>query len=317
MSQLPFVSVVIAAHNAEAFIVGAIDSALAQGGVELELLIVDDASNDTTQSVLLELSQKDDRIIPIFSPVNVGPAGVRNLALDRARGDWIAILDSDDSLEPDRLAEMIRAAVEAEADIVIDDFVSVDPDGKILDGDCLADRRAAGILGLDDWVALNSFERSELSFGYAKPIISREFLARTGLRYNETLRNGEDFHLILEALVAGATLYFTGNPGYRYTRRAGSVSRRAQDDHMRALLTADDAVAARLDPKAQSVACALLRKRRENLMRLIVTEDVMGKLKSRQPLSAISSLVRHPGATGRVLGHLGEAVRKRIRGAED
>ena len=305
----PQVSVIIAAHNAASFLGKAIDSALQQADVTLEVLVADDASDDSTRTVLDGLARADSRIVPIHSPTNLGPAGARNLALDRARGTWIAVLDSDDLFRADRLSDMIRTAQSTGADIVIDDFASVDEQGTQLDQSSLVHRHGAGDLTLADWIYLNSFSRGEVSFGYAKPLLSRAFLRDTGLRYNETLRNGEDFHLILEALVAGATLHFTAQTGYLYTRRAGSVSRRAKLDHLRALLVSDQQVASKVqDPDV----LALFKQRQKNLTSLLVTEDVLGRLKTGHPVQAMAGMIRHPAAFGRILGHLGEAVQKRL-----
>lgn len=311
-SAAPFVSVVIAAYDAASCVGQAMASAVAQSGVRLELLVVDDASDDDTAAAVVELAEADDRIVLIRNPVNTGPAGARNLALARAKGDWIAVLDSDDQFAAGRLDAMCRIAREQGADIVIDDFISVDPAGRQLDGPGLSGQRPDGFIDLESWIALNSFVRGEVSFGYAKPLISRDFLRRTGVRYNETLRNGEDYHIVLEALLAGAKAHFMANAGYLYTRRDGSISRRADADHMHALLEADKAVAARLDPVRQSSAGALMATRQNNLGNLQTTEEVLGALKARRPGPAVASLVRRPGAIGRVIGHLGEAVQKRI-----
>jgi succinoglycan biosynthesis protein ExoO len=210
----PLITIVVAAYNAAEFIDRAIKSAGEQVGVSLEFLVVDDASTDNTLAVMTEMARLDSRIIPISSKVNLGPAGARNLALDLAQGDWIAVLDSDDSFKPNRLNEMVRVATEVAADIVIDDFVSVDAKGTMLDGACLADRRGSGTIALEDWISFNSFTRAETSFGYAKPLISRVFLEQAKLRYNGTLRNGEDFHLILEALLSEAKVHFSARTGY-------------------------------------------------------------------------------------------------------
>ncbi|MCF6430609.1 glycosyltransferase [Leisingera sp. MMG026] len=310
--ELPRITVAIAAHDADACITAAVQSALAQDQAAVSVIVADDASRDGTAGTVARIAANDRRVSLVRSPVNLGPGGARNLAFAAAEDDWIAVLDSDDSFRPGRLARMHAHAQQQDADIVIDDFISVDAAGQTLPGPGLAVQRPAGVLDLADWLRLNDMARAQLSFGYAKPLLSRRFLLQNGLRYNESLRNGEDFHLILEALAAGARLYFTGETGYRYTRRAGSVSRRAQGDHMRALLAADKAVAARFSPAQHAAAARPLAARRRNLQNLITTEEVLANLKARHPGAAAARLARHPGALGRVTGHLAEALRKRI-----
>lgn len=306
------VSVVIAAYRAAGFIEGAVASALAQQDVAVEVIVVDDASGDDTAAVVAGLARHDPRVKLLSNPRNTGPAGARNLGFDHATGDWIAVLDSDDSFAPGRLAAMIANALETNADIVIDDFISVDAAGDELNEPCLCERRGAGLIDLGSWISLNSFDPTEMAFGYAKPLISASFLKRHALRYDKTLRNGEDFHLLLAAIGNGAQVYFSADPQYRYTRRDGSISRRAQDDHMRALLAADDCFAAGMIVKSNDDARRHMARRRSNLTALIATEQIMAHLKSKRVGAAGAHLVRHPGATGRVLHHLGEAIWKRI-----
>lgn len=330
--ELPRIAVVIAAYNDKDRVLAALGSAFAQEGAEVSVIVADDASQDGTGAAVAQLvaqtpvqSQAQTQAQPqaqsqalslVQAPINLGPGGARNLALEavlqEGLGDWIAVLDSDDAFLPGRLARMQGHALAQGADIVIDDFISVDGAGAVLPGPRLADQRPPGVLDLADWLQLNDMAQGGLSFGYAKPLISRGFLERHGLRYNEALRNGEDFHLILEALAAGARLYFTGEAGYRYTRRAGSVSRRAQGAHMQALMDADRALAARLTPQQAAETAGVRAVRARNLQNLMITEEVMSALKSRDLAQAVTRLARHPGALGRVIGHLGEALRKRI-----
>ncbi|MCG2816447.1 MAG: glycosyltransferase family 2 protein [Candidatus Aminicenantes bacterium] len=90
----PVVSVIIPTYNREAFICRAIDSVRTQTFNDWELIIVDDASSDKTESVINNYD--DNRIISIKHNKNFGPAIARNTALKRAKGRYIAFLDSDD-----------------------------------------------------------------------------------------------------------------------------------------------------------------------------------------------------------------------------
>lgn len=312
MPELPTVTVAIAAYSAEAFIGAAIRSALRQNSVALDIVIADDASPDGTADVVQRMASGEPRLSLIRCATNEGPGGARNAAFRAARGDWIAVLDSDDAFAPGRLARMCRAGAEHEADIVIDDFLSVAPDGTLEQPALLSQRRSAGLLDLTDWLELNGLRRGEVSFGYAKPLFRRAFLERHQLRYNPVLRNGEDFHLVLEALAKGARVYFTAEPGYLYTRREGSVSRRLDPAHMVTLARADEGVLAKLSPELKRAAAPLFARRKRNMMRLATTETVLGAMKARQLRVALAGLAQHPAALGRIMGHVGEALRKRV-----
>lgn len=98
----PDVSVIMTVHNDESTIRAATSSILASEAIELELLIVDDASTDATAEVLAGIS--DPRVTVLTNPENLGPYVSRNRALEVARGAFIAIADADDWSHPDRLA---------------------------------------------------------------------------------------------------------------------------------------------------------------------------------------------------------------------
>lgn len=111
----PRVSVILPAHNREATIRRAVDSVLAQTFENFELLLVDDASIDSTPEILQSYAS-DSRVRVIVSEKNLGGAGARNLGISEARADLIAFQDSDDYWMPDKLAEQVKA-LEAAADV--------------------------------------------------------------------------------------------------------------------------------------------------------------------------------------------------------
>ncbi len=102
----PLVSVVMAAHNAEAFIGQALASMLGQTLRDLEVIVVDDASTDATAELVRGFD--DARVVLVSLPANRGAAAARNVALTRTRGAYVAIMDADDVSRPDRLALQVE-----------------------------------------------------------------------------------------------------------------------------------------------------------------------------------------------------------------
>src|SRR4051794_18170330 len=100
----------MAAYNAEMFVERAIDSVLSQRDVEIELLVVDDASTDSTVSVVNSACNADGRIKLIRLKQNGGPAVARNAGFRAASGSWVAVLDADDAYRPDRLKTLLDIA---------------------------------------------------------------------------------------------------------------------------------------------------------------------------------------------------------------
>jgi glycosyltransferase involved in cell wall biosynthesis len=94
----PFVSVVMPVYNCQNFIQAALESILAQRYPMLEVLVVDDGSTDASAAVAQQYSQ-----VRLFQQANRGIAAARNMALQHARGPFVAFLDADDLWTPGKL----------------------------------------------------------------------------------------------------------------------------------------------------------------------------------------------------------------------
>jgi glycosyltransferase involved in cell wall biosynthesis len=105
--HFPLVSVIIPAYNAELFIERTLRSVLAQTYQNLEVIVVDDGSQDRTAAIVQSIAQEDDRI-HFFQQANAGVAAARNLAIQKARGELIAPIDADDIWFPQNLEKQVR-----------------------------------------------------------------------------------------------------------------------------------------------------------------------------------------------------------------
>jgi glycosyltransferase involved in cell wall biosynthesis len=97
-------SVVIPAYNAQPFLSRAIESALSQTVPPAEILVVDDGSNDDT----FKIASAFRAPVKALKKANGGPASARNLGIQHAHSDWIALLDADDAWLPGKLEEQIK-----------------------------------------------------------------------------------------------------------------------------------------------------------------------------------------------------------------
>ncbi|WP_428929743.1 glycosyltransferase family 2 protein [Marinibacterium sp. SX1] len=308
---MPEATVIIAAWNAAETIDRCVRSALSQTDVTVEAIVVDDASPDDTSARADATGARVFRL-----PENGGPAVARNRALDEARTDWLAVLDSDDTMADDRLSRMISVAETHGADVVLGNFRYANEDGAPLVQapflPCDADA-APQHWSFEHFVAGNQVTPGSRALGYLKPLFRRSFLENHKIRYNPALRNGEDCHMIYACLAAGARVVFDPLPGYNYTVRRGSISHRVDPRHIDALMAADAAFvqrhAAELTPKLK----ALFASRHDGLSTLKQSEEAMIALKSGRPATAVAALAKKPSATGRFARQLLEAGRKRIK----
>jgi glycosyltransferase involved in cell wall biosynthesis len=101
------VSVLMSAYNSEAYLAEAIESVLNQTFTDFEFIIIDDGSKDSTLSIIQKYQAKDARIV-VDSHENMGLGNSLNRAIKTAKGAWIARMDADDIMLPNRLEEQVK-----------------------------------------------------------------------------------------------------------------------------------------------------------------------------------------------------------------
>lgn len=309
MPDLIDVSIVIAAYNAEPFIARAIASALDQREVCVEILVADDASDDGTREVVSQMAAQWPQIRLLPGATNQGPAAARNRAIDAARGAWIAILDADDAILPDRLSRLLAIARATGADIVSDNFRYYDPASDTCSPPVLPERDALREIDLADFLDHARPYGEETDWGLLQPIIRRAFLEQHRLRYPLQSRHGEDFLLMVALLAQGGRYVYSPVCGYLYTRRDSGWSRTRVDyDAMarqsRALL-GDPAIAD--DPRL----VALVRARIRAVGRLAVEYRLGCYRRERRRVALVGLVVRTPALWLRAL----RRVVKEVAGA--
>lgn len=238
MSDEPAVSVVIPAYNAAATIGAALASVQGQTERRLEILVVDDASTDSTVATVLDQAARDPRIRLIRLAVNGGPAVARNRGIAEACGPWIALLDADDQYAPDRLATLLRFAETQGADMVADNVVLHDAAGLVPDASMIPRTilSQAGRLEIVEFIDRNvgTPDLPRVSYGFLKPIIRAAFLSDHGIAYDERNRFAEDYMLYVACLLRGAAWWLVPEAMYLYTVRKGSLTEvQSSEDLMR------------------------------------------------------------------------------------
>ena len=125
----PVVSVIMPAYNSRRFITEAIRSVQAQSFTDWELLVIDDGSQDDTCAIVEKLAAQDTRIRLIRNEQNMGVARTRNRGFDLCRGQYIALLDSDDMWHPEKLQRQLERLKQSGADIAYCSYAIVDASG--------------------------------------------------------------------------------------------------------------------------------------------------------------------------------------------
>ena len=125
---MPLVSVIMPVHNAADTLGASVRSVLGQTYVDLELLITDDGSTDDSWDQVQQFADDDERVRPQRLPTSGGAARARNAAIGRARGNYVAFLDSDDMWLPEKLAKQVAFAETAETPLTFTSYYKVSGD---------------------------------------------------------------------------------------------------------------------------------------------------------------------------------------------
>ncbi|MGU8897253.1 glycosyltransferase family 2 protein [Clostridium perfringens] len=115
----PIVSVLIPVYNREKYISKALDSVINQTYSNLEIIIVDDFSNDKSKEILREYEKKDNRIKIIYKKQNKGVGEARNDLISNASGKYIVFCDSDDYIELNEVENLVKIMETKDVDLVI------------------------------------------------------------------------------------------------------------------------------------------------------------------------------------------------------
>lgn len=125
----PLVSVIIPVYNVEKYLRECVDSVINQTYKNIEVILVDDGSTDSSGEICDEYEEKDSRITVIHKQ-NEGAAIARNVGMENASGEWFYFPDSDDYLELDMLSVLVGTANKKHADIIFFDAQSFTDDGS-------------------------------------------------------------------------------------------------------------------------------------------------------------------------------------------
>lgn len=116
------ISIIVPVYNVEKYIKRCVDSLLEQTYSDIEIILVDDGAKDNSGSLCDDLAKNDDRI-KVFHKENGGLSSARNYGIEKATGDYVCFVDSDDYVSPDYCRKMIEVSQSENADIVVCNYI--------------------------------------------------------------------------------------------------------------------------------------------------------------------------------------------------
>ena len=154
----PKISIVVAVYNLEKYLPRCLDALVNQTLQEIEILCVDDGSTDSAPQIVDEYAKKYPQKVKAFHKPNGGEFTTRNYGLERAVGEYVTFVDTDDYVEPNWAEKLYHAAKENDADLAVCGFERIDLNtGKVVSKDMTTHGYAVKeITGKDDFmVAIN------------------------------------------------------------------------------------------------------------------------------------------------------------------
>ena len=124
------ISVIIPVYNVEEYLERCIDSVIAQSYRDIEIILVDDGSVDSSGIICDKYKEKDNRI-KVVHQKNSGMSGARNTGLEYACGEYVYFLDSDDIIHPECLKIHLETLLKNNADMTVAQFVRFRDESEI------------------------------------------------------------------------------------------------------------------------------------------------------------------------------------------
>lgn len=233
-NEIPKISIIVPAYNAESTIARCVNSILAQTLPDFELIIIDDGSTDKTSQICAAYS--DDRI-RYYRKENGGPSSARNMGLSLARGEYIGFADADDGTVPEMYEKMYAAAKEHDADLCVCDFTFIS-EGRAKN---YTDNLRGGYFDKTQiWEEVLSVYLGNLNseghignvdWGVMRRIYRRSLLEEYNIRFDETLCNSEDcLFCFIATRQAGGLVYLKDQCLYINYRNPYSLTRKYLPD---------------------------------------------------------------------------------------
>ncbi|SFI85223.1 Glycosyltransferase involved in cell wall bisynthesis [Kaistella treverensis] len=213
----PAVSIIVPVYQVEKYLHKCLNSLVNQTLENIEILVINDGSSDGSQKISEEFEQKFPLLIKAFQKENGGLSDARNFGLDRATGEFIGFVDSDDEVSPTMFEEMYSLAKKHAAEMVICNLQKVNENGKVL-------QYLIQIPHLPENIELKEHFSvfSDLSYFACNKIYKRELFTnkrfKTGIHF-------EDIQLIPQLLLECSVIAQTQKFHYQYLERNGSISK--------------------------------------------------------------------------------------------
>ncbi len=235
LEKNPEVSVIVPVYNVEKYLAQCLDSILAQSLAAIEIICIDDGSNDGSGAILDEYAQKDDRMIVIHRQ-NAGYGSAMNEGIKQASGTYIAFIESDDFIDPHMFKEMLSFSnLKGESHDIVKASYWEFFDGREGVGDIYL---RPNMTKMNPVYPCATTLEDNISFIEHHPSIwsalyRREFIEEKGIRFVECPGAGwVDNPFMLETMICAQSIAWVPKEYYCYRQTNEDASTHIKDFHM-------------------------------------------------------------------------------------
>lgn len=213
---MPKISVILPCYNVEKYIAKSIQSVLNQTYTDFELLVVIDGSPDNSKAIAEDFN---DERITIYEKPNGGLSDARNYGLERAEGEFVYFMDSDDWIEPDLLLDNIAIIAEKDIDVVIFGYIQDDEDteGRVINSKSMVPPKICLEKGKDNFPT-DSHIIGLLGYAWNK-IYRKSLLQNNNLKFEKGTSLIEDILFNSQVYQKVTTICFNDKCYYHYLNR--------------------------------------------------------------------------------------------------
>lgn len=231
---MDLVSMIVPVYNAEAYIGACIESIQKQSYQNIEILLIDDGSEDGSAGICDQYQREDGRI-KVFHRENHGVSASRNYGIEHSLGDFIQFVDADDSLEPDTVAENLRLVKETGAELVFFSFrYHLVDEGRVRDN-AFPESFAGNAEEFFEKYFITFIDRELMNPPWNK-LIAASLLRDGSVRFQEEYSICEDMAFSTELLDKSNRIAFNPQMHYHYNlKSAGSLVFRFHENYFEAL----------------------------------------------------------------------------------
>ena len=227
MPSRPAISIIIPVYNVQNYLGKALNSLRKQTLKNFEAICVNDGSKDKSAEILEKFAKSDSRF-KIIHQHNQGPGAARNNGLKAAKGEYIAFLDPDDTLNKKAFETLYNKAKSEDLDILAFDYRTVNEDGKILDNIRIRDR--LNLPETFDWKDLPYVFGSLVHMVWNK-IYKNDFIAKHGIHFTPC-NLAEDCAFTYGATLNAKKMGYIDKIFYNYLQRKDSAVHKVTDKNM-------------------------------------------------------------------------------------